>query len=595
MAFIAIGLLIAIGCLFYIFTFNIHGVSFWNFLFAALKLNLPNSEVDSNWVYGVYLLLGILATMMIPFVTAVLTEWHRAKVSLIREGRDIHEDIKEHYVIIGFNPYTLQVLRHCLKENSRKAIIMTPFNPYIVREKINNGLSKAMSQRVILYAGDAIEKEKVESLNLRYAQKLYLLDESDGQDSQYLRNVSILKAVVDCVADRIHPLEVYMQVNNSKAYNLLQRVDLPVDFFRRGENIVVDFRPFNFYENWARLLWSYHKLEKYDTLDFEPLENSNQHVHLVISGFNDMGQALILEALRLCHYPNYKESTGANQTVISVFDARMDAQLDAFKAQYPNLQEIRDVQIEFIHSDIHSAESRVLLDQWARDNAQLLTIAICDPEADVAMTNALNLPQSVYYLTNGNPRTRVLVRQALERATDDVFSSINQEAYPHLQLFGSIEEGLCFSQLDDRIAICINGIYEVYSKSPDECTKHIRSVFAQKENETEWRKRWLNLPENKKWANRFQADIYKLYIDTMTRSSGMCDILPDMEHRRWCAERILAGWRQKAPDGERVNSHRIHDMIIPYSQLDDKEKEKDYNVIATAQLIAQEAEKLGGL
>ena len=65
-----------------------------------------------------------------------------------------------------------------------------------------------------------------------------------------------------------------------------------------------------------------------------------------------------------------------------------------------------------------------------------------------------------------------------------------------------------------------------------------------------------------------------------------------MEHRRWCAERIVAGWRQKDTDELRVNERRIHKSIIPYNELSEGEKIKDFNVIATAKLISDEAKKL---
>ena len=42
----------------------------------------------------------------------------------------------------------------------------------------------------------------------------------------------------------------------------------------------------------------------------------------------------------------------------------------------------------------------------------------------------------------------------------------------------------------------------------------------------------------------------------------------------------------------RVNERRIHKAIISYKDLNDEEKVKDYNVIATAKLLSDEAQKL---
>lgn len=104
-------------------------------------------------------------------------------------------------------------------------------------------------------------------------------------------------------------------------------------------------------------------------------------------------------------------------------------------------------------------------------------------------------------------------------------------------------------------------------------------------------KEWLSLSENFRWANRYQIDMYGYYLRVF-KENGITEIadidsklngellksLAKVEHRRWIAERTVSGWRQiRAEDNEkRVNVFNIHDLIIPFEDLSEDEKEKDY-------------------
>lgn len=99
---------------------------------------------------------------------------------------------------------------------------------------------------------------------------------------------------------------------------------------------------------------------------------------------------------------------------------------------------------------------------------------------------------------------------------------------------------------------------------------------------------WEDLPESLRQANRAQADhipIKKRAL-AVSRSEQMLEALAEAEHRRWMAEKILAGWRF----GEkRDNSRKLHPSIKIYSQLTEAEKQKDRD---TVQSVLQRMESL---
>lgn len=111
---------------------------------------------------------------------------------------------------------------------------------------------------------------------------------------------------------------------------------------------------------------------------------------------------------------------------------------------------------------------------------------------------------------------------------------------------------------------------------------------------------WATLSEEHKESNRFAAD----HLDIKWRALGLSSadklkgyeipdakkaLLAEMEHRRWCAEKLLLGftpfrgsladWKK---DGSNLRKQRKHIDLMPFDdlkELDPKEQQKDYNLI----------------
>ena len=82
---------------------------------------------------------------------------------------------------------------------------------------------------------------------------------------------------------------------------------------------------------------------------------------------------------------------------------------------------------------------------------------------------------------------------------------------------------------------------------------------------------WLSTSENLRFSNRYQVNMYGLY----ERYAGS-DKLDQMEHLRWNAERSIIGYKQsKLKHGD----YQIHNLIMRYNELPDKETGKDKDVV----------------
>jgi len=92
---------------------------------------------------------------------------------------------------------------------------------------------------------------------------------------------------------------------------------------------------------------------------------------------------------------------------------------------------------------------------------------------------------------------------------------------------------------------------------------------------------WAQLPEGLRQANRSQADHVPIKRRTLAISSApdVVEALTVAEHRRWMADRIMAGWRHGA---ERDDGRRIHPCIRPFEELTEAEKQKDRDTVLAA-------------
>lgn len=92
---------------------------------------------------------------------------------------------------------------------------------------------------------------------------------------------------------------------------------------------------------------------------------------------------------------------------------------------------------------------------------------------------------------------------------------------------------------------------------------------------------WESLPDGLRQANRAQADHipFKRRTLAISREPETLEALSVAEHRRWMAEKIVAGWRQ-AP--ARDDARRLHPAIRPYDELSEPEKQKDRDTVASA-------------
>ncbi len=572
--------------------------------------------------FGLVLLNGLLITTFSNIV--------QRRVDSIENGSVVYGGIRDHYVIIGYGKLTICTIDNIFKryfpdykvssERRRvlksipKILILTGCQIDAVRSEIYSRVPRYLEKRIFLYSGNIESEEHIEHLNIDRAKEVFILGDSDssGRDSKNLACVRMISRLRG--RNRSGILQVNVQFDRTPSYSNIQKLDIPEEYITFGGDTKpnIYFRPFNFYEDWGRLLWGYYADDRYMPLDAVcetesgrrlhiglDAATSDKHVHLVIVGFNRMGRALLLNALRICHYVNYHCDDPSTKTRITVIDKNMEALLPSFRSQYPYVEgQITDIDISFLNADIGDADSRRMIDASARNADTLLTIAVCISDPDQSLAIGLSLPESVYYLkervagtkdriTANCVRTQVLVRQALQNGLGEL---LNNDAgrYRNVRIFGTLTDGMSANLLDDTLPMMVDVSYELLQDSDSFRDKYLSGELCMPEGVTD---SWVRMSENKRWSNRYQVDMFGTYKAVLAQN-GICDIslcdkiddylldkLADCEHRRWIAERSVSGWRQIERGESRMDVFMHHDKFVPYDMLDESEREKSRIVI----------------
>ena len=584
-------------------------------IYSLFNFNIPESH---QWRY---LAIGIIGTLFISGALMMLfTNGIQRWVERIREGRKVFHWISGHYVMIGYSRLSINIINKLDLKSSQRLIILTRKDPMQIRAELQTLLAKK-ERHIIIYAGG---RDLIKNLNLDKAKEAFILVESNEWENQYTHSMAILEEVAKNAKQRPanNQLKTNLYINEVTAYNMIGQLDMP-DFDGIKQ---LDIHPFNFYDNWARLLWSYNGKRNpdgsyfYDQLDFEPIANTDKHVHLVIVGFNSMGRALWQEAIRIAHYPNFDEATGKNPTVITVIDPRAKEIEGGLLAQYPDYPtKIIDIKFEFKANRIEDNEIRQALVAWAQDKDELLTLAICFSDADKSLSTALALPEKLFFsyrnmqlkpqkeeapdgkqtIVKNFIRPRILVRQSVRHALDKLLEA-NKEKYINMRFFGNFEDAFSEDLLDDCLAICVNGIYSGRGKDDQPLGADFYNIqqlnaLDIKTHYKYWEQLWQrSTSEQNKLSTRYQIDHYRSTLPIVEHSfdDALADRLAQSEHLRWIAERTLAGWRQVEEGEKRVNELKLHTDIIPYHQLDDKDKTKDLYVVLFAKTLVKAQKEL---
>jgi len=507
------------------------------------------------------------------WLLAVIVNGYEQRVRNARLGISRYRFYGGHGVILGWSSMGPFVVSKLFQKECNEVVILALHNAEEVKNQckayLGNTQHLGKMKYITALTGSFVSQKELKTLNLPCAATVVVLGDEEirGADGRNL-HVSFEIAQLAKQAARDTRLPCYIHIANLRSYDLLQEVDISEEF-----RDVISLYSFNFYEDWARKLWSLiprpDEQISYKPLAYVPFsQDCDLAVHLVVIGFEQMGRAVAAQAARLAHYAN------GRKTRITIIDSELEHRKHEFLSHYHAEALVYDIVFDYLEAHAESTLVRQFLMDLVLDETQAPTIAICLPDPDLALATALALPREVH-----RSSVPILVQQETQYGITGLIGRIKDEyktvnIYP----FGMLEK--CYG-LDAHNDILPKTIHEEYLATSKRAGCYNPTLPQHQP--------WDRLPERYRWSNRFQGDSYLETIYSMgyslcqRREVGSLlefsdddvEWLAEREHDRWWAERLLAGWQL----GSRDDASMRHPNLVPFSELNETTKDYDRNTV----------------
>lgn len=596
-------------------------------------------SIDSalGWRRGIMALATFWGTIIFGgMLISTLSNMLERRVELYRNGLT-HYSLKNHIVVIGAAPNAIGTVKRLLNTEKDTIIaVLTMSDVDDLRRSLNAQLGDEAMKRIVLNYGSRDSIEDLTDICIDTARKVYVFGEdSEVDDKEQIHdslNIECVKIISELRKGCAEVLPCIVAFDYLATYHIYQYADLEDDVKH-----TVKFIPYNFNELWAHKMFvgvqynnEIQKQALRTPLDYRPImsENSEDYVHLIVIGLSRIGEAVALEAARICHFPNYQH----RKTKITIIDSNMDVEMDLFKQKCGELFNL----CRWSYTDVHNADNNTsggIIDKYrhlitntndedfvdlewnfingfdankavrdyiensVNDPHAIATIAVCLNETHRSLQAAMNLPNIVY-----EKLIPVLVNQ---RQSDSMIQALKVGArYAHLWPIGILSE-----DLEDQLTTLIhygkriNYIYNYYytnGSSPESIDESVASD------------QWEDVRISKRWSNIYSAASIWTKLRSLMGSDTIeprkpqieehIEILAQMEHNRWVVEELLLGYRpvnqqeDLAIDNNKtlksvMKQQYIHYDIRPYEGLKTDEhgndvRENDKLIVRNIHLIA---------
>lgn len=558
-------------------------------------------------LFGVFLVAALL--------TSVIFSVFENMAESYRNG-NVRYCFKNHVLILGANHMLLDML-NILKDpkneyedyRDRQIVIMTtqPVGQLRARIEAYFGKDKFLN-RITYYYDERDEERNLKEANADKAYAIFVIgeDSEDNHDAINLKCLKGLKSVCSNAGSFIHCHIVMDEPTTMRIFHYATGSEQE----DKNQKLLIDI--VNSLEYEAERVLTSEAIPRIDREGIKP--NSNEYVHLIIFGMTPTGQAFATAAANLMHYPNWRE--GNNSSVITFIGENIWETVNEFKSRFTNMfdlsyskymrldrngktfetisepdlqtyDDILDIKWQFIDSSPFNPTLHTLLCNWANDERQLLSLAICQGSSTRNTDIALNLPKAIYCKDKNIP---IFVH------IDDYDEAIEKAAatgqFGNVCQFGAASSSIFLDPL---------------FKNRTEKGMRVNWIWAKKfgKKTGDAQSAWYAEIETKKLSSIYSAvyasAVLKKYSDEgiITDEEGLCRL----EHRRWFMSQFLRGYQaptkaeilKMCENSEEKKNYKdkkfIHHDMVSYDKLPEEEKNKDRALIINLNYIM----KLGHL
>ncbi|MCX6580357.1 MAG: NAD-binding protein [Candidatus Aminicenantes bacterium] len=483
----------------------------------------------------------------------------RAFIIIFREQNRLLKirAMRNHIIICGLgNKGLLLALK--LKKSGQKVVV-------IELDEENDNIKECRDRGISVLIGNATSAYYLKQASLNRAKYLFSVCGQDDINAEIA--VQARKLIAN---EKMRPLTCFVHIIEPRFCHFLNKRELGLD---RVPNFRLDF--LNLFDRAAQAI--------IDDEQLSPFENkkigATAFPRLLIVGVGYMGESLIayIAKRRMSLAERIDE-----KLIISIIDHQANKKKDLLNLHYPGLDKV--CRIDALQMDINSSDfedGRFLFSADGSCNFDI--IYVCLDNSSFALTTALTLDQNLREFM-----LPIIVR--MSRKTGFIELAKNCNSNPN-----NIPDRIYGFHLLDRALT--PELLEIFTY--EMVAHNIHDEYVQerlKEGETvrinPYLVSWEKLPERIKDSNRRQAYYikYKLhgidcYITPMNDwfaeavefTPEEIETMAKIEHKLWMEDRVMDGWKF-APGIKNIRK-KTSPCLIPWNELQEKEKEKDRETV----------------
>ncbi len=493
-----------------------------------------------------------IARFLLPILTIYTIT--RAMVSIFREQirrLKIRIFYKNHVVICGLGEKGVSLARD-FREHGEKVVV-------IEIDKANPDIKNTMDIGALVIIGDAANEKNLIHAGIERARTLIVTCDDDSTNVEVAIKANKICHQTD--------LGTYVHLDDTKFTSLFERSRGQTGRIGRGK---INF--FNVFENGARQLLMKHPPDIYAD------RNSRDDVRMLVIGFGNLGESLILQAIKIGHFRSGRRMD------ITVMDEDVSRRGEIFLNRYDQISNITDVDLRFQDIFIDDSGCFDTRHVYKDDRKPMFDVVYMCLEDDTrGQTSAFNI--------NMKPRPKY-VQIVVNIIQNLGFASILRNRENELLRNKSIHiftpiQNACRREIvvNERLDFLARTFHEYYLSMRNSERKPKRTGS----NGDPSLRPWSELPMDLKDSNKQQAD----HIEVKLRTIG-CELVPAgrgkgrrfsfkpeevetlarMEHHRWNAERFINGWRH-GKNKDRTN--KVSPYLLNWENPNLTEDIKDYD------------------
>ena len=193
-------------------------------------------------------------------LVSVLVNAYERRMRQARQGLTRYAFKKDHGIILGWDRMGPATVYHLLAEGCREVVILSLGNAEEIRSRlkaISASWEKSIRicfRHVFVFHGSLDSRDELQNLRPWSAKKVVILGNPEVRGSNS-RNLQTAMRIAEMVRRRTsgvseNRLDCHVAISHPRTYDFLQEIDLSQE-----DRQFINFRPFNFYEGWARKVW----------------------------------------------------------------------------------------------------------------------------------------------------------------------------------------------------------------------------------------------------------------------------------------------------------------------------------------------------